>query len=65
MPPGPAGPGTSRDWGISLTLPGTGSHSALHKCLLMDTNLSKLWETVKDGEPGMLLPMGVTESDTT
>ena len=24
----------------------------------MDTNLSKLWETVKDGEPGMLLPMG-------
>ena len=31
----------------------------------MDTNLSKLWETVKDGEPGMLLPMGVTESDTT
>ena len=44
---------------------GTGSHSALHKCLLMDTNLSKLWETVKDGEPGMLLPMGVTESGTT
>ena len=31
----------------------------------VDTNLSKLWETVKDGEPGMLLPMGVTESDTT
>ena len=24
----------------------------------MDTNLSKPWETVKDGEPGMLLPMG-------
>ena len=24
----------------------------------MDTNLSKLRETVKDGEPGMLLPMG-------
>ena len=31
----------------------------------MDTNLSKLWERVKDGVPGMLLPMGVTEPDTT
>ena len=31
----------------------------------MDTNLSKLWETVKDGEPAILPPMGVTESDTT
>ena len=31
----------------------------------MDTNLSKLWERVKDGEPAMLPPMGVTESDTT
>ena len=30
----------------------------------MDTNLSELWERVKDGVPGMLLPMGVTESDT-
>ena len=30
----------------------------------MDTNLSELWEMVKDGESGMLLPMGVTESDT-
>ena len=29
----------------------------------MDTNLSKPWETVKDGEPGMLLPMG-SQSDT-
>ena len=24
----------------------------------MDTNLSELWERVKDGVPGMLLPMG-------
>ena len=24
----------------------------------MDTNLSKLWETVKDREPGMLVPIG-------
>ena len=31
----------------------------------MDTNLSKLWERVKDGVPGMLLPMGITEPDTT
>ena len=31
----------------------------------MDTNLSELWERVKDGVPGMLLPMGVTEPDTT
>ena len=31
----------------------------------MDTNLSELWERVKDGVPGMLLSMGVTESDTT
>ena len=30
----------------------------------MDTNLIELWEMVKDGESGMLLPMGVTESDT-
>ena len=31
----------------------------------MDTNLSELWERVKDGVPGMLLSMGVIESDTT
>ena len=44
VPPWPAGPGISRDWGISLTLPGTGSHSALHKCLLNKQEL--IWERI-------------------
>ena len=31
----------------------------------MDMNLSKLWELVKDGKPGLLQSMGSQESDTT